>query len=271
MNISSQLIASQLHPVVIDWVRRVGVNGGGLPSQNTVSCTNRLYVRLLQNNLVGGMKSLNGFAPDSLGCMMTPLINIFGGDPYTNNGFGSSDLSINGLKGTSGRYIDTQIVPTTAFISDNSAGATLYVSAGNNNAENDMGVWASSTPQMACYVNNGTSTFFDCWNNGTARITASNSAFKGYISFNRLNATTSSIYVGSSTQAHTTLVTSSTQTSIGTRPSVNMFIFRMNGTTVTSTKTFSFFAAHDGLSPSDSANFFQIIQAYRTEIGGGAV
>jgi hypothetical protein len=106
-------------PVVTDWSTRVVANGGALPSQTSIIAMETLRSSLVTQGLTNKIYSLCIFVPDSVIAASTPLIKNKGADPWTNNGFVSGDLSIQGLKGDGTKWLDTAIVPLAVNTNNN--------------------------------------------------------------------------------------------------------------------------------------------------------
>lgn len=265
--------SSAIHTTVQDWSRRVVKNGGALPSGDTHRALSNFCGGLDKYGLASKMRAVNCFVPDNLIASTTPLIKTYGNDPWTNAAFVASDLTIAGLKGDgSTKYLDTGVNPSTA-LAVGSAGCSIYVSLGNTGNESDNGVW-SATPaanQMGMYISYGGSSYWDCWNSNGGRTSGANASFTGFITFNRTSTTSENVYKASSTVPYTAIAVASGQSSIGTQPNANIYIFRQNGNTGGSSKRFSFAAIHDGLSVNDGASFFNLVQTMRQQLGGGYV
>jgi hypothetical protein len=263
---------NRIHPVVANWERRLKRNGSIGVSLKTLMAVNRFYRYIHNHGLTEKIKSLCCFVPDNLIASITPLINTFGNDPWTNNGFTSLRLSSTGLKSTSDFYLDTGVIPTKCFSSDNSGGITFYTPIASITSpygtvgSNQNGV---NTFELFCtsYI------YFLTWNNSSGEIFYLNtSRISGYMSGNRISPTSTSIYMASSTVNHNVLVNGNT--SGGTRPNLSTFCFANNldGSAVDLMDGYiSFAAIHDGLIERESQIFYQAVQLLRQELGGGFI
>jgi hypothetical protein len=270
-----------LPDVVKNWVTRVVAHGGATPSGGTQLAFAAFYKALSDNNLLPKMKVVMPMAPDSLTACLTPFLNpALGADPWINHSFVSGDLTVNGLIGNgSTKYLDTGVVPRGAFANNADGGLTVYAAAnGNNNTETDLYCSNAPSQTMGTNVSQGGTAICDMYTQtpGSGRISASNSAFVGYVSGNRGalgGGVLQAIYKANSSGGHSTLV-SSTTSSGGSLPTLNLFAFADNNVgspILLSSKRCSFFAIHSGLTALDSSNFYTAIQALRTALGGGFV
>jgi hypothetical protein len=267
---------------VADWVARVVRNGGAVPSANTQAALTVFYNGLVSNNLLAKMKVITPLVPDSLTAALTPFWNITGGrDPWVNTNFVSGDLTVNGLKGDgSTKWLNTGIIPSASFSGITDGGLTVYVAANSTNvAESDFNVTQSASQAMALYPNyNGTS-YLDLYaeNTGSGRINATNTSFTGFISGNRGSnlggGIIEAIFTGNSGAGFNTLVSSSTSSG-GSLPTLELYAMALNlsgSVSQFTLKTNSFFAVHNGLTATEAQNFFNLVQALRTALGGGYV
>jgi hypothetical protein len=277
--LGSLLSATQMHPAVVDWAERVVTNGGALPSLRTVAAANRFYVQLVRLNLLSIIKVVCIFAPDSLIACCTPLIVGGGNVLWTNNNFIAGDLTIDGLKGNgSTKFLSTGFNPSSVL--STTGGMTLYNSTSSNGSEQDMGCLAGNLQQPiehSCFqvhISISGNAICDDFSDGTSgRVNVANSSWIGYISANRTSTTNFVVYKANTATAHTTLGSNVNNNSAWTAPNRAMTVFC--GTAVDtaqfsfSTKRLSFAAVHDGLTSSQSSDFFNAIQNLRGDIGGG--
>jgi hypothetical protein len=289
---SQQIVAGNVSPVVVDWINRIIKNGGTKPSQNTISAVNRFYHNIDSTTIIGKIKSLNCYVPDNLIACLTPLINTYGNDPWTNynNNFVAGDLTINGLIGNGGayyltttKYLDTGVLGTN-YLNDNTAGLTVYAYTSGLNAGGDGGTYdagytnwdGTDGDALSFHRSNGNT--FGFWayniNDGTCLFSSTNT---GYLSGNRISISDERMYFANSSNTHAQVgntVTSGT----GTRGAHNIYVhagYLWSNSPIgpdpfgASTSRISFAAVHDGLTASESSQFFNFIQAYRQQIGGG--
>ncbi len=266
--------------IIADWAARVVTNGGASPSVGTKNALTTFVDGLVTDGLLSKMKAICCLVPDSLTAALTPLIVGGGNDPWTNNGFVSGDLTVNGLIGNgTSKYLDTGLNPSLIYSSPVSAGLTVYVSGNVTGVtECDFGSFPSGTfpsaAVMALYPNYSNVSYLDCFGQSTGRISAATSGFTGYHSGNcgvLGGGVTEVIYRANSVVGHTTLV-SSTSAASQTSPNAHMLAFaQLVGASAAqwSAKRNSFFALHLGLTATDSSNFYNRIQKLRVDLGGG--
>ena len=273
---STYLQISQIHPVVVDWTRRVVKNGGALPGQRTVQSLHNFWTTLVTNQIDTKMRSVNCLTPDNLTSAITPLYQLSGNDPWTNTNFLAADLTVDGLIGNgSSKFLNPNIIPSVMFPNDNMGGLTVYsVTPSNVITPVEFGV-SQVTPQYAIYFGyNGTS-YLDIYANaGTGRISAANSSFAGFLSGNRISSTSLALYRANNGMAFNTLASNSTGGSSSTRPTITPYAFAFNGNGTTSSYTIrrlSFLAAHLGLTFDEAKIFYNAVQTMRQQIGGGYV
>ena len=275
---SKYLNTNQIHPLVVDWTKRVVKNGGVLPGQKTVRSLNNLWVTLIKNQLDTKLKLINCLVPDNLTAALTPLYQIANGnDPWTNTNFLSTDLTKDGLIGNgSSKYLNPNLLPSNMFPDDDTGGMTLYnMSASDVITPVEFGA-SQSIPQFAIYVGYNGVSYCDIFaNDGTGRISADNSLFTGFLSGNRISSTSFALYQANSGMAFNTLVSNSTGDANGTRPTTRVpyvFAFNADGSPAAYTpRRLSFVAAHLGLTDIEAQIFYNAVQTMRTQLGGGYV
>ncbi len=275
--ISSSASGTSYDPAITDWAARVVSNGGAAPSDATKSALNTFYLGLSSNSILSKMIAVCCFVPDNLIASITPLIKVAGNDPWTNTSFVGGDLTSAGLKGNgSTKYLNTGVVPNSAFASNQDIGLTLYNSSDNTDAcEYDIS--ATDNPAtltiLSFYHSCGGVDYFDCNDTVQGRTSGADSAFLGYVSGNRTSNTAAAIYKANSSTAHTTV--GSSVVSGGFRPSFALYAYASNrGGTLDgslSAKRYSYVAIHLGLSSGESSAHYNLVQAMRTSLGGGFV
>lgn len=260
---------------VIEWRQRALRAGSAHISMTTMRATDFLYKEMKKSGLLFKMKSVVGFCPCNLIAATTPIYYTHGNSPWTNVSFTDADLNVNGLKGNgSSKYLNTGLNPATMYTTDNSAGITFYVSEGNDLAERDIGcdTAGSYNPAMMAYAGYLGTSYWDCYNFNTGRVSAANSLYSGYMSFNRPAANLQTTHRFNSRLSHS-LLTSGTGAP-GARPNLVLYCFSGNesGTpTMYCSKRFSFVAVHEGLTADESLTFSWIVQNYRVKLGGGFI
>jgi len=287
--ITGQLIASQIHPNVVDWYNRVILNGGAAPSPQTMAAVNTFYGDLITYQLDGLMHNVNCFVPDNLTAALTPLIKVAGSGSWmnANNQFSSSDLSINGLKGngaqgiggaeyylvSSTKYLKTGYQPCSA--GNGLLGLTVYTtttsSLGKDNAFFACAPAGYTAGDDALF---GTSTGHRYDNPSWLGRSYIDTGLKiGYLSGNRTSTTRNDIYYANSTTAHTA-GTANTSTYNQFTHTLELWVFAMNypnNASFPSDIRLSFCACHNALTTAKSVLFYTAIQRMRQNIGGGWV
>lgn len=269
-------------PTVGDlWAARVVANGGASPGSGTISAINTFYAALVTASIDTKMKSIGVFAPDNLTAARTPLIVGAGSDPWSNTGFSSGDLTVDGLLGGTGKILGTGLVPSSIFSTDNSAGISVYVSTITGSAAFEVGRFG--TGDVACFQLSvdytDTKTRFNCWENVdfNGETQATSPALAGFYSASRTASNVAKIYFANST--HTWAQQGSTNTLAvgGSHSNVNNALAVMGsmssaGTILSPTdRRVSFVAIHDGLTSAEGSALFDAVQALRVSFGGGSV
>ena len=260
---------------VLNWRKRALNSGAAHVSTTAMKATDFLYKEMRKTGLLFKMKSVIGFCPCNVIAATTPIYYTHGNAPWTNVNFVNSDLNLNGLKGDgTSKYLNTGLNPTTMYSSDNSCGITIYATETTDGTHRDFGCDTTATynPAMMAYVSYVGTCYWDAYSSGTGRISAANSLYTGYISFNRTSASAQAVYRFNSNLAHSTLVSGTGAP--GTRPNLVLYCFAGNesGTTTNySSKRFSFVAVHEGLTEDESRIFSWILQNYRVKLGGGFI
>lgn len=266
---------------VSQWSTRVITNGGAAVSANTMSSMNTFDVALNSAGLSSKMIAVNCFVPDNLIASITPLLKGSGNDPWTNNGFASGDLTVNGLVGNGAKYLNTGINPSVVFPSGSDpsgAGASIYVSSNSSNgSEVELGTYVNPAIFMLAASLSGL-TYFYCFGLSTPNsdyLSVSNSMWTGFLTGNRTSPTTFYLHKASSSVPFTQIA-SGTGNFNGTALNQFCYVFAYyNGDTTGaydfSTKRLSFAAIHNGLAASDAQTLYNAVQALRTALGGGYV
>jgi len=269
-----------------DWARRVVVNGGPAPSQNSINAVTVFADTLNNAGLWSKMIHINVIAPDSINAFLTPLLVGGGNDPYPgvcgNNNATTLGLTINGVKANGGNSAaeNTGIVAINVFASDTSAGITIYVSQNSlSEAAQDAGYIRSSDngANFAMYTNIANVCYFLCWDGANGQCASpypGGFTGNGYFSGNRTAANVSKVYCANSITAHQQI--GSIATMGGTRQNAPAYAFDAYNITgpgcgTLGNKRYSFLAFHQGLQQSESLTLFNAVQALRTAFGGGFV
>jgi len=265
--------------VATDWASRVVGNGGAAPSAGTKTALATFYNGLISNGLILKMRTVNCLVPDSLIAAITPLINMEL-DPWTNNGFVSGDLTANGLIGNaSSKYLRMCNSVSSLFLGS-TFGITLYVHTARTAGTYDAGYTTyTGDKQLGMNISGsgGIAAIYG-WETATgpsvyvpAPYTAS-----GYFSGNRTSTTDLRMFFANSTKPHAQIGNTATGSMTQVKQASPMYLFTTYiidsaGTFGHTNSRISFAALHDGLTASESAAFYNLIQTMRTSLGGGYV
>lgn len=263
------------------WANRVVTNGGSAPSSGTISAIDTFYAALVTAGIDTKMKAIGVFAPDNLTAARTPLIVGAGSDPWSNTGFSSGDLTVNGLLGGTGKVLGSGLVPSSIFSTDNSAGISVYVSTITGSAAFEVGRFG--TGDVACFQLSvdytDTKTRFNCWENVdfNGETQATSAALAGFYSASRTASNVAKIYFANSTHSWAQQGSTNTLTVGGSHSNVNNALAIMASQSATGTilsptdRRVSFVAIHDGLTSTEGSALYNAVQALRTAFGGGYV
>lgn len=278
---SSQIITPCSSSVVTAWASQVVTNGGAAPSAATKSALCTFVTGCQADGIWSKMISVCCFVPDNLIAAITPLIANAGNNPWTNHSFVSGDLTVNGLiSDGSTKYLDTGVTPSANPFGAFDSGMTVYLATGSNETKGEMGCFVTSPHTDGWSLeNNGGNAYFDApyGVSGASRLgPIANSNWTGYFSGSRTSSTFAALYKANSGVAHTQIGSTSV-TAVDQRSVVNFPICVFATPTAGSatggiiSRRLSFAAIHNGLSSTDSNNFYNRIQALRMGLGGGYV
>lgn len=272
------------HDTVDNWALRVVANGGAAPSQTTLTALCEFMVGLDAAGLTPKMISILPIVPGDASPAVaagdliratTPLIVGGGNDPWTNNGpFVPGDLTVNGLVGDGlSKYLNTGIVPSAVFPSTDEGGMTLYNMTGVNGPYGDMGCEDGAGPIRLQLIEFNNTNYFDCWDSINGRISFADPLSSGFLSGNRIAANSFDIYRATSVIPFGSGVHGNTAGgNIPINNSIFVIAFNSVGVPIAfSIRRYSFFAIHHGLTATKCEDFFDLIQALRTSLGGGFV
>lgn len=256
----------------------VVANGGDPLSEAQLQAFSDFCDALDTASISGKMISVMVFWRD-LTTAFTPLYQVGGNDPWTNNNFVVGDLSVNGLKGDgSTTYLDSGFTGTDLFTVSN-AGLSLmvYEHVSPSGAATEFGgddfvnyfqlrTAYGADPILAdafCYSGEAESY--------APSVSYSPSPITGMFSLNLTSATAFAFYHGTAAGNLTTLGTNATeQTHVS---DTNLFSHCYNSQGSASTFTLariSFIALHSGLTLGEAQDLYDAAYALRTALGGGA-
>jgi hypothetical protein len=258
------------------WARRVVVNGGPMPSGNTLTAlaSFNLAIRDIRSQIV----ACNFFALDSVIAARTPLIvGPSGVDPWDNLAHDNYD-GRSGLNGWALNIVgDPTLVgiiqPSLSGLSFNSAGVVLY------------GYDIAADPQHAIdfgalHVATGDGLYFGTASGnkktqiGKVLLTVAGAGANGFYSCQRTGSTSLNMYFANSGSAHASIGSIATaETGDISNLNFSMGIgMNTDGTFGEALgRIYSFAAVTTGMNATDSGTLYAAVQALRTSLGGGFV
>lgn len=266
----------QTHSLAANWAVRVVSNGGVTPSAASIASVSFLCFRLDRAGITSKMKSVCCFVPDSVIAATTPLIKNYGNDPWTNTGpFLASELSLSGLKGNGGKYLRTGVIPSTAFASVNDCGLSVYNTIADASATRDLACFVNANSASGLLVDYSGTAYFDAYTDGgTGRVSGvplTNGL--GFTSGSRTDATHQYLYGASSVQAFSQIAFNAGSPGVSL-PNIDYWLFTQNNggaQNQTSSRRYSFAAIHSGLTSTETQDFYNAVQDFRTSLGGGYI
>lgn len=257
------------------WGVRATANGGS-PQTATKNVLTTFYNALVSANILSKMKAVNCFVPDDLVCARTPLIVGPGLDPWTNVGFVSGDLTVNGLVGNaSSKYLKTGVnARANLTVSDN--GMTILVSVAGAASSREIGAVSITGVDDFCIYADYSEFFLYDYGNVVGGDRASAGSWvngnAGYLSGNVTSSSSIRCYGASPGYAHA-LQATGTPVAATLLPDKTIYVFTANDGNVTpglmSDRRLSFAAIHQGLTEAESSAFFTAINTMRESLGGG--
>lgn len=257
-------------PEVYDWVRRIHLNGGATPSNNTLVAASNFVVGCKADGIWSKIIILNFIAPDSAIAFQTPFLKGPGVDPWpmdATSGLGHI-LDVNGYR-NSGNFMDLGASSPGIWASGGDAGFFCYFSRdrdGGTNAGDIFNGIAGNSADPCFMVGIGYVSMF-------VRYVLYTFPALGYYSFNRYSGTNQVTYFANSTNAHAAV--QSDTTNRGTSMSSDHIVLWQSPLGGGGSGTFqggvSAIGFSTSLSNSDSAALFARLQTLRTALGGGYI
>lgn len=264
--------------VVADWVTRVATAGGATPSSNTQAALAKFYSSLLANDLVKKMRAIQCFVPDNLTAASVPFVCTYGNEAWTKNNFVDADLTVNGLQGNAtNKYMTTGLSASSMFAVDNDCGLTAYAYTATNSGTTDyVAIGATNVDGLSLRINsyyNSAYRTIGTSDDQTTSVVVAASGKAGYYSVNRISSTDIRLYFANTASGHTQLgVNTTANTATRTSTPIMAFAGGSPGSPMTGTydgNRYSFMAAHQGLTSTESALFYAAIRQLRVDLGGG--
>lgn len=265
--------------VAIDWAARVVVNGGAMPSQNSIDAAQAFWQTMIDEGLYTKIKALNFYAPDSLTAAITPFIVGTGNDPWTNNGpFVGGDLTVDGLTGNgSTKYLSTGLVPNVLWPNGGAGGNpsfTVYC-LGVGKQGSVVGSLTSGLNNYLACPNTSNNIEYGC--GGAVQwqdiMQLKGVGFEGFVSGNKLASRQTSLY-SATTDRPFRLIDRGAGVIDGTTSSLAMFAHAVNVVGIPtdySNQTVSFIAFHEGLTEAEALILYNAVQTLRAAFGGGYI
>lgn len=270
-----------------NWAQRVVAYGGADPASGTKTALRTAYASLATAGLLTNSVALNFIVPDNLTAARMPLVWQSGAECWTNQLFGTTNLTVNGLTGDgSSKYLRTGIIPAsvpanTGF-SVTSGGQSLVIVT-NSGSGYDFGTQSTASQQFALVNDTGVFKLY-CWdfnsiNNNNLAVTAPSPGvtWAGFLSGNRTAANAIALYAANTGSTFGTLTNATgTQTANLLLYTKSMLAFALgSGATEGvpiggySPHTVSFIGLTAGLTSAQSSNLYYIVSTARSALGGG--
>lgn len=261
--------------VVTEWTNRVALNGGAAPSAGTKTALQNFWQAIITAGLHNKIIFANAFVPDSLIAALTPFIRGQGFDPWQNvGGFVAGDLTINGLKSNTTKYLNLGIQPNWRIFSPFDVGMTLYISLGSATNADNFGAGDAAFTKVF-HITNANNVTAGALNTAAVNVQGADNAAVGYLSVNRIANNDLRIFRANSGLPHAQFGATNVGVDVDQRASVafaiNVFCTNWGGARGISDRRYSFCALHTGLTTAQSLDFYNAIQALRTALGGGFV
>lgn len=256
-------------------------------SDNAILAMNSFVLGCRADGTWAKMKEVNCFpAAGSVAIAGTPLLlGPTGADAglyqWSNRAgaFVDADVTINGVAGNaSTKAFVTGIRPSGTFSSANSAGLTVYTSTLTTVGYDAGGFNAAGTALFGIGSDSGGTFNGDCWDPAVvSSLTPASPALAGFYSISRISAVDFRSYFANSTNAFAQQAVNATpsgQTWFGGAGNNNLIVCGVEfaGTLVAATaRRQSFFAAHEGLTATETLALFNRVQKLRVDLGGGFI
>jgi hypothetical protein len=260
-----------IHTKVQNWVERAKKNNGNDIGSYTQSAASYLLRDLQNGGIYNKMIAINPIAPEGITSSLTPLLVGGGSDPWQNVGVPeSSSLTFPRGLDMNGGYCRTGLNPTIIFPDNNSAGITLLQRPAGGKPQGRM-LCDDGSSYTGLYSDG--SNLYEALNNAwtdSAVLAAGTTIAYTFTSVNRTGANAASI-----TQANGAIGVSTTTNSAGAGSRVNLQLYlnawNQNNTPFVEgvSVVYSFVAVHFGLTPFEVSRFYNIVNLFRRNLGGG--
>jgi hypothetical protein len=234
------------------------IAAGGTLSATEQSAVQTLAIALKDANIWDSLKAIYPMVGASAAACAQNLKSA----SFTGTFNGSLTYASTGVTpdGTSG-FLDTNLQMNTN-LSVNSNHLSYY-SRTSAAAKYDFGAIQGSNPAHYGLFRDATNLFFLVNGNETATqwISTANLDGSGFFISNRQSST---LFQGI---RNSTILSSNTTTNTGGMPSINMYLMRVNGTNLYGIRECAFASIGDGLTNTQSADFYTAVQAFQTTLG----
>lgn len=269
--------------LVSDWVRRVGVNGGAAPAAGSQSAATTFGNSLSAAGLISKIYVAHIFDTSNLIACKTPFIISPGAqDPCESNSAGTDGRIANtgwNVTTTLDAFFSSFLNPNSLLASLNDSGFVLYIASGSVRTSANGAYWGaenSGTGTRFALTTDTSKNLFGWCGKVSVGVSFSVLAANGFISVQRTSSTALNFYFANSTNAHSSLGSSSTADTGALADINNQAYFGISSVNgglggFDQSQIYSFFAATHGLTSVDDANLYNAVQALRTSLGGGFV
>jgi hypothetical protein len=267
-------------PQVDLWLSNMALDPAAiLPSASVIHAVCEFVKDLRIDGLFDQMLVVNPVippGPSNLVAMTYPLIYQGGPIPFGNVGFVDADLNVDGLVGNNFNFLDTGFDPSVTF-PDTSSGAISFYQTGLSGGmapiqEIDSGVFESVAAGFVFSALTVNTIQSFCWDALINDVRAEQLAF---YSMDRTAFNLITLYYGTGSIPVTLIDSNATDETLSSLPIGSVYWFALDdtgaGTVYQSSKRFSFFAIHYGLTKNETQLLFDAVQRMRIAFGGGFV
>lgn len=265
-----------------DWARRVVLNGGAMPSGNTIQAMENLRKGCIAAGLTNKIDAMCVFVPDSLIAATTPLFLHLGYPMWTNTSFVIGDLNVNGLKGDGiAKALNSGVKAKDALDPANPPrGMAVIVTESSSNAVNvviGQQEGAGSTAFFMSVSTLGDTEWIASALNASLLTDTPDWGRVGFVSCQvTTNVTTNiTVYVASPLESHKVLTNRETPgnlswTEAATDDTISIFARKRDGTNDNwAPQRLSLAVITKGFSQTESSNFWVLARTCREQLGGG--
>jgi hypothetical protein len=231
-------------------------NSGGILSDIEKTATNQLLSNLKDYGLWSKVKAIYPMVGASAAaCAQNLKSSSFTGVFVGGVTYASTGVTGNGTSG----YFDTNLNVLGNL--DNSSYHTAFYSRSTSSVfTRDFGAAGGSTTGFYCIIRDINSNYIMSATNENQAVSVSNTDGRGLYTINRSSST---LAQGRKNGSSVMTITASNS---GTMPNLNMYAMRINGVAAYSSKECALFSIGDGLTDTQSADFYTAVQAFQTTL-----